>query len=636
MAGKKEYEAVFSFGGKLKASFGAAVGAVKKSFAGLGKAAQAVGKVFGTVFRGFQLALGGLAAFALANVFRKIFGGAEQAAKDALKRTQQLTAALSANPRLQKLGAEVIKGQVLALQQVSAELGKQGVIHSDHFEQASRTLALYGTGPQTIAKMLPVLADALVATKGINASVEDMDDLVKGVTKAIGTGQVKALSSVGIMMDKNQQKAFKAMTATERQTKLVEILTQKYKGANEAAVDTDLGKIQRFHNMMAAFSENIGLQMVPMQAKLASFWTEVLPTIEPIAKDVFKAISDAMGDTAIFATDVVVPAIKELAGFFKSPEWSEGVAKLGDAFNALGATLKPLTDSFGLTGGEARGFAKIITDEIAQTITDFTKLAEKLNRVLTGIGDAWNASVSALQAAGPQLEDFGQSLGKLAATEWATFEADLERIGQKITSAFSDAYNGVKDIWAKLPEMFKGLESKISSALAAVTEAIKKPFLDAINAIKQAWDSLVGAITSFKMPDIGGAIQKGFAARPKWLGGTGGEAAAHQYGGIFNRPHLAQVAEAGIPEAIIPLQRSARSRGLLGAAAGAIGAGPMPGGAGGAGGRTTLNFAPSVSIAGNATRETVAELDRSLRNLADDFLARWNQAQEQERRLAFS
>ena len=600
MAAKKEYEAILALGGKLQGSFGAAFGAAKKQMQSLGKAAQAVGKVFGTVFRGFQLALGGMAAFALGKVFSNIFGGAEKAAKDALKRTQLLTAALTANPKLQKLGTDAIQGQVLALQKVSAELGKQGVVHSDHFEVASRTLALFGMGPQTIAKMLPVLGDTLVATKGVNASVEDMEKLTEAVTKAINPGQVKGLQEVGIVMSKNDKKAWDALKPTQRQTKLVEILTQKYQEANKAAADTDLGKIQIFENTMAGFSEEMGKSMIPMQAKMAEFWSKTLPGLEPIAKKVFEGIANAMGDTAKLATDVVVPAIEKTAKFFESPEWLEGVKKLGDAFNTLGGALKPLAEALGLSTTEGFDFGQWLSGEIIQTIEEFAALIEGTAKVIRKIGDAFNWIKGVWDAAGPA----------------------LTKIGDDMKAGFDKGYQAAKAVWDKLPEIFSGAEAAVKAAIDKVAEAIKKPFLDAFNAIKKVWDDLVSAFTNFKFPEFK-------MPRMPWQKPEGA-----QYGGIFTRPAIRQIAEAGTPEAVIPLNRSARSQGLLGAAAAAIGGGAGAGAIGG--GRSTLNFAPNVSIAGNATRETVTELDRSLRNLADDFLAKFTQAQEQERRLAFS
>jgi hypothetical protein len=76
---------------------------------------------------------------------------------------------------------------------------------------------------------------------------------------------------------------------------------------------------------------------------------------------------------------------------------------------------------------------------------------------------------------------------------------------------------------------------------------------------------------------------------------------------------------------------SARSRGLLSAAASAI----NPGGAMGAG-NTQMTFNPTITINGNADKDTVSQMETSLRGIADDFLNRFNRAQEQQRRLSFA
>lgn len=601
MASQKEYEAVLALGARLQSSFGGAFGAAKRTLKSFGNAAKSVGKMFAPLWRGIQLGLGMLAAHAVTNIFQKIFGGAEEAAKAALKRTQQLTAALSSQPQLQKLGKNVIEGQVLALQKVSAELGKVGVVHSDHFEQASRTLALYGKSPAQIAKMLPVLADTLVATKGVNASVEEMENLTMGVVKAFQGGKVN-LADYGILMDANQKKAFAALKPRQKEIELIKILTQKYTEANKAAASTDEGKIQIMHNQMAAFSETIGKTMIPMQAKMAEFWTAVLPSIEPLAKDVFQGIATAMGDTAAFAKDVVVPAIEMLAAYFKGEAFGGAVAKLGDAFNELGKALKPLTDAFGLTGTEAMSLGEIITGVLHVGLVGFTKTIELTALAVKALGDMWNRSfVKAL------IDGFGL----VAALDWS-------KVGEAIMKPFSDAVKIIGD--------FPG---QVTKALEPIQEALSKPFLLAIQTVLDAWNKLVSAIANFKMPDIGAGIKGAW----DWATGGGKKAPGAQYGGIFRRPAVREIAEAGVPEAVIPLKNSARSRGLLGAAAAAIG--PDAGG-GSMMNRTSLNFNPQISIAGNADRETVTALDRSLRNLADDFLNRWNQAQEQERRLSFS
>ena len=608
---KREYTATLALGGKLLPSFKGAFGAAKKTFDSFKKTAANIGKAFAPVWRGFQFALGGLAAYGLSKVFSGIFGGAEKAAKDALDRTFKLQQALKANPKLAKLSTEEIQGQVKAIQNIAGELGKVGVVHSDNYEAAARTLAIYEMGPKTIGDWLPILGDAVTATKGVQSSLEDMTAAADAVGKAIKTGQVKGLKEVGIVMDKNQAKAWAAMKPAQRMIKLQEILKQRYQGSNQEAANLDLGKIQRFENMMAGFSETIGLSMIPMQAKLAEFWTETLPTLEPLAEKVFQGLAKAMGDTAKFATEIVVPGLKSIQKFFESPELSKATKDFGEAFGKLGDALKPLGEAFGFSLGEGQNWGDWLAGQILSDLETLTKIVDAAAAGIKWMGDAWNTAGDLFNAGVQAVKDAGAAMEK----------------------AFGDAVNFVKAAWENLPAAFAGAEAAIAAAITKAAEAVKAPFVEAINFIKKLWDDLVAAITGFDVGKIAGDIGAKLDPR-NWFGK---KAPGAQYGGIFARPTTLQVAEAGTPEAIIPLKRSERSRGLLGAAAAAIG-----GGAGGAGGRSfadnrsTLNFSPNINIAGGASGDTVRELDRNLRAIADDFLARWNQAQEQERRLAFS
>jgi hypothetical protein len=637
MAAKKEYEAVLSLGAKISGSFKSAFGAARKSLDNLKKGAASLGKAFAPVWRGFQFALGGLAAFGAAKIFENIFGGAAAAAKDASRRTLQLTAALQANQKLQKLGPDVIKGQVAALQQVADQLRQQGVIHSDHFEEASRMLALFGQGPKTIARMLPALGDTLVATKGINASVEDMEKLTDAVTKAIKPGQTKALKDYGIIFDENQQKAWKALTPLQRQEKLLVLLKEKYADVNAEAAKTPEGKIQQFHNELAAFSEDIGKTMIPMNAKWAEFWLEVLPTIKPLATDVFKTIARVMGDTASFAKEHVVPAINEIAEFFRGSEFMLGVKGLGDAFNNLGAAFKPVTDAFGITGKEGKTFAKWITDEISYTIRDFTGLIEGLAKFIRKIGDAWNFVIEKGQGfvswvQGIQLPDWMTGKGAMPGFTMPEFKwpweqkkmpevkeiPALEKNVQKVEFAALDAAKAFDSI--TVPPVAKELPP-----IEKETREVEKAGKDVAEAFKQ-W-SLPAALTSGL-----DALKNKVADVQRAMTGGGGALPGHQFGGIFNQPHLAQVAEAG-PEAIIPLKRTERSQGLLANAASAIMGRQQSDNS--TTNKNAVSFAPVINIAGNATSDTASTIERSLRDIADDFLNRFNEAQSQERRLAF-
>jgi len=120
-------------------------------------------------------------------------------------------------------------------------------------------------------------------------------------------------------------------------------------------------------------------------------------------------------------------------------------------------------------------------------------------------------------------------------------------------------------------------------------------------------------------------------------------------GGIYNKEIITHVAEAGYPEAIIPLNGSARGLALLQRAAAAFGVSlddgkggaiPMSGNtgqqsrkqSGGGSSLPQINYSPQIVIQGNADRAAVAEaLDMSQRKFAELM----NQYTRERKRVSF-
>jgi hypothetical protein len=194
----------------------------------------------------------------------------------------------------------------------------------------------------------------------------------------------------------------------------------------------------------------------------------------------------------------------------------------------------------------------------------------------------------------------------------------LEKNVQKVEFAALDAAKGFDSI--TVPPVAKELPP-----IEKETREVEKAGKDVAEAFKQ-W-SLPAALTSGL-----DALKNKVADVQRAMTGGGGALPGHQFGGIFNQPHLAQVAEAG-PEAIIPLKRTERSQGLLANAASAIMGRQQSDNS--TTNKNAVSFAPVINIAGNATSDTASAIERSLRDVADDFLNRFNEAQSQERRLAF-
>jgi hypothetical protein len=87
-------------------------------------------------------------------------------------------------------------------------------------------------------------------------------------------------------------------------------------------------------------------------------------------------------------------------------------------------------------------------------------------------------------------------------------------------------------------------------------------------------------------------------------------ARAFATGGVVTKPTLAMIGEKG-PEAVVPL------------------------GDRGEGGGTSVNFAPNITIHGNASEAEQQALDKRLRDLARDFVSSFKRAQTHERRLSY-
>ena len=120
-------------------------------------------------------------------------------------------------------------------------------------------------------------------------------------------------------------------------------------------------------------------------------------------------------------------------------------------------------------------------------------------------------------------------------------------IWNTIKSIASGAWGALKGIvvggWNTIMGFFSGLKDKVFGVFSKVWDAIKTPFQSAVNGIKRIWNTY-----------IGGA---GFSI-PSWVPFVGGkrfEIPKLAEGGIAVKPTVAMIAEAGYPEAVIPLPK---------------------------------------------------------------------------------
>ncbi|MDR7865165.1 MAG: phage tail tape measure protein [Sporomusaceae bacterium] len=101
----------------------------------------------------------------------------------------------------------------------------------------------------------------------------------------------------------------------------------------------------------------------------------------------------------------------------------------------------------------------------------------------------------------------------------------------------------------------------------------------------------------------------------------------HAAGGIFSRPHVGLLAEAGVPESAIPIDGSSRSLGLWQKT------GEMLGASAGGGGTFTATFAPVIQVGDSAK---ASDVQKVLDDERAKFRRMWEDMMQEARRLSYA
>jgi hypothetical protein len=181
--------------------------------------------------------------------------------------------------------------------------------------------------------------------------------------------------------------------------------------------------------------------------------------------------------------------------------------------------------------------------DLLPVIQDWVKNQERLNKLLKDFGIP---------------EDELKKMGDMKA-DMETFKIALEYIGLKITETLMPA---LKAILPYLPELAKKFADLVTPENIGNVEELAKDFLkiaDAVVWIIEKILELNKTIRNIVNPDWAPLIPNLLSGKTKmgikdnqWQPITTPEIPAAQFGGVFMRPQLAMVGEAG-PEAIVPL-----------------------------------------------------------------------------------
>jgi carbon monoxide dehydrogenase subunit G len=344
MAAQKTYTATFAIGAKLAGSFKSVMQAAHTRMRSIENAAHRMGSAFSKL----GLSLSGLGALVgvlgAGKMFSSIFEGAAEAADEFLDRQRKLTVALLKNDEIRKGGLAKAKAQTAAIFEANEALAKQGVVSKELLDISAANLANSGMPPKYIVEAAGGMADLLVATRGVNASQEEMARLTKVYGVAIRTGMTRGLREYGIILTDNQQKEFKDMKQYSdfalRRYNYLKKLGAFAAGTNARELRSDQGRIHKLHTDMDEMRIRLGLATLPARAQMAEAWRGALHELEPL----FEHVGIVAARVGTWVGREMADLTKRLSTPEAAKTWHDVAASIRDLGSAFGAVPKGKKD----------------------------------------------------------------------------------------------------------------------------------------------------------------------------------------------------------------------------------------------------------------------------------------------------
>ena len=311
-----------------------------------------------------------------------------EAAKVQLMAETQLEATLKNVTAITERGAGAVEKAAAGLKAYAGELQNAGVIGDEVTLSGMSQLAMYQMTDDQIKQLSGGMLDLLAKQKGLNATQEDAVSIANAIGKAY-SGNVNALSRVGIKLTEAEQNAIKFGDANQRSAAIAQILQSRVGGVNAALAKTDMGKQQQAMNAYGDMLEEIGKKLIPMKAQLWGVFGSILPKLQGALLPVM--------DKLYAKFEAAMPQIERMAQMFadKLPGAIETVANgilwLIENFDTIIDTIDTLSP---VLAGLVAGFAAF---NIISTVSGL------IYSVTTALGGATTAMgiFNAVMAANP-------------------------------------------------------------------------------------------------------------------------------------------------------------------------------------------------------------------------------------------
>jgi len=462
--------------------------------------------------------------------------------------------------------------QIQAIKDLTAAQQKAGVIGDEVQLAGAQQIATFVNTTESVETLIPAMNNLIAQQKGVNATQTDAINIANMVGKAF-TGQVGALSRVGITFDETQAKIIKFGTEEEKATTLSQILTQNVGEMNAALLETDEGQITQVTNALGDMMEEIGKELLPMFKTLVG-WLDVIVSWFSGLSDKSKNLTIWIGLIAaaigplLVGIGFAIKVVSVLAGIIAAIGAPITVAIL--AISALAAwivylytTNEDVAKFINESWGKIKTFLKNTWDFLSdKAMAVFNYLKEFWEThgedITTNMTEIWDNIVIILRWFFNLIKTAAETIFNKLKTFW-------ENHGDDITKFTTSVWDNIVGIVQGAFKIFKGIIALFAGLLSGDWEKMWNGAKDIVTGV---WDVIGGVvkagvnsiITALNM-FIGGMNRIKFSV-PKWVPELGGKSFGINIpkipmlakGGIVNDATLAMIGEAG-PEAVIPLDK---------------------------------------------------------------------------------
>ncbi len=342
----------------------------------------------------------------------------------AYKTIKDFQGAETAQKQLEHATLQVAHGtreQLKALQDLSVELEKKGVLDGDAIAVGLAQLQTFGLSSDMVKKLGGSMADLAVNQFGVNASSEQLSQTANIMAKALN-GQFGVLEKSGIRFTDAQKHMIEFGTETQKVQAIQEGFAQNLKFTNEVAVGTLEGGMAKLNVQLGNVSENIGAALAPALTQLMEKATPMINKVVEWTAENPKLV------TTILAVTAGVAAVVAGLGFFGLilPSVITGVTMLGTALmflttNPIGLTILAIAGliAIGIALWKNWDTVKAKAAEIWNAIRDFFKahwdemliiFTGGIGAVVVGIIKNWDTIKGATIASWNAIRDFFKNI----------------------------------------------------------------------------------------------------------------------------------------------------------------------------------------------------------------------------------